>query len=257
MSHNEKITGKIKGGKLDALCLKIFTLILFLSFLSFGAVGCSGKLVEASSKVKSIHDVSSKEIELGAGDEIEIKFAYAPEFNEIQLIRNDGKIELLLVGEVVAEGKSPSALRDELTALYDRHLSHPELAVMLRTSYKNRVYVGGAVNNPGVVGLVGKMSILDAVIESGGFNIGDAKLKEIVLIRENGGKKSVYVVNVKEYFQKSRHTEILLQPMDILYVPTTGITNVASVMDKIWQILPLRFSMSYVLEYEDVKKIFD
>lgn len=257
MFHNKKIIGKIRGSELVAICLRIFTLIIILSILGSGAVSCSGKLVEASNNVKSIRDASLKEIELGAGDEIEIKFAYAPEFNEIQLIRNDGKIELLLVGEVVAEGKSPSALRDELTALYDKHLSHPELAVMLRASHKNRVYVGGAVNNPGVVGLVGKMSILDAVIESGGFDIGDAKLNEIILIRENGGRKSVYVVDVKKYFKKNQHAEVLLQPMDILYVPTTKITNVASVMDKIWQILPLRFSMSYVLEYEDAKKIFE
>jgi protein involved in polysaccharide export with SLBB domain len=257
MLHTAKNYGSIKGKRLVFEGVRAFTLIIFLSFLGSLSVGCAGNKMEQSVEVKAMRAATPNQIELGAGDEIEIKFAYAPEFNETQLIRNDGKIELLLVGEVVAEGKSPAALRNELISLYDRHLSHPELAVMLRASHKNRVYVGGAVNTPGVVDLVGKMSILDAVIESGGFSMGDAKLSEIVLIRENEGKKTVYVIDVKEYFEKSQHTQVLLKPLDILYVPTTRITNVAAVMDKIWQIVPLRFSMSYVLEYDDMKKIFE
>lgn len=246
-----------KGLTTEMLNKKLILIVAAIIFVISGVSSCSTKKRLPADADILIKDTSVNDIELGPGDEIEIKFAYTPEFNETQIIRNDGKIELLLVGEIVAEGKSPYMLRNELSALYDKHLSHPELAVILRVSYRNRVYVGGAVNKPGIITLVGKMSILDAIIATGGLNIRDAKVDEILLIREKDNKKYVYFVNVKDYFENGTYSQILLKPMDIVYVPTTKITNVAATMEKIWDIIPFRFSMSYVIEYEDVKKLFD
>ena len=65
-------------------------------------------------------------LSLKPGDVIEIKFAYAGQLNDTQTIRPDGKIELQLIGEIVAEGKSPSELRDELINLYTPQVRHPE-----------------------------------------------------------------------------------------------------------------------------------
>ena len=106
---------------------------------------------------------------LAQGDQVEIKFAYSPEFNEMQTIRPDGKLELLLVGEIDAAGKTPSDLRDELTSLYSEHLAHPELAVMTRLSLNQRIYVGGAVRTPGVMEMHGTLTAMEAIMESGGF----------------------------------------------------------------------------------------
>ncbi len=53
---------------------------------------------------------SPSKVTLAPGDQIEIKFAYSQEFNEMQTIRQDGKIELQFVGEVAAAGKTPTEL---------------------------------------------------------------------------------------------------------------------------------------------------
>ena len=58
---------------------------------------------------------------LAPGNQIEIKFAYADQFNELQTIRSDGKIAMQFVGEVVAAGKTPSELGEELMQLYAEH----------------------------------------------------------------------------------------------------------------------------------------
>ena len=55
---------------------------------------------------------------LSPGDEIEVKFYYNPELSDRVTIRPDGRISLLLVDSVVAEGRTPEELDDILTDLY-------------------------------------------------------------------------------------------------------------------------------------------
>ena len=125
---------------------------------------------------------------LAPGDQIEIKFAHAQEFNEMQTIRPDGKIEMQFVGEVAAAGKTPAELREELKQLFGQHLKYPQLAVFVRTWNENRVYVGGEVTKPGMIAMPGRLTALEAVMEAGGFKPETAGTSNIVVIRQRDGK---------------------------------------------------------------------
>src|SRR5208337_4761261 len=127
-------------------------------------------------------------VTLKPGDVVEIKFAYAGQFNENQTVRPDGKIEMQLIGEVAAEGKTPSELRDELINLYTPQLKHPELAVVVRGLYERRVYVGGEVNKPGPVDIPGEMTALEAIMLAGGFNLERAEVRSVIVARNKDGR---------------------------------------------------------------------
>jgi polysaccharide export outer membrane protein len=59
-----------------------------------------------------------KEHLISVGDRIEIRFPYKPDFNQAQVVRDDGLIVLPLIHPVAAAGKTPEALQTELQQRY-------------------------------------------------------------------------------------------------------------------------------------------
>jgi protein involved in polysaccharide export with SLBB domain len=68
-----------------------------------------------------------KDVRLSAGDTIEIRYFYTPELNKTQIVRPDGKIVLQLVGEVVAAGKTPNELTQELSKKYEKYIKQVDM----------------------------------------------------------------------------------------------------------------------------------
>src|SRR5262245_16532030 len=118
---------------------------------------------------------------LAAGDRIELRFTYNPELNVEQTIRPDGRIALEHVGEVEAAGLTPLELTTELESRFGRVLKHAKITVVVRDFAGRRVYVGGEVATPGVIELQGRMTVLEAILNSGGAKT-SASMKSVVLL---------------------------------------------------------------------------
>ena len=178
-------------------------------------------------------------VTLKAGDVVEIKFAYANQFNDTQTVRPDGKIEMQLIGEVVAEGKTPGELREELIRLYAVQLKHPELAVVVRGLYERRVYVGGEVNKPGPVDIPGEMTALEAIMLAGGFNLERAEVQSVIVVRKQDGRLVGQTLDFKDALAGRETQPFYLQPRDVVYVSRTTITDVDQWMQQhLWRLLP-------------------
>lgn len=165
-------------------------------------------------------------IVLQPGDEIEVKFYYTPELDVTQVIRPDGYISMQLIGEVKAQGKSPAELTGELTNRYSWHLKNPQIAVIVRTLRNRRVYVGGHVTRPGVVEMPGPMTVMEAIVEAGGFDVLRAQIDSVLVIRYEQGKRRVYQINLKPAIETGQVPQFMLRPKDIVYVPQTRIAKV-------------------------------
>jgi protein involved in polysaccharide export with SLBB domain len=184
------------------------------------------------------------------GDQIELKLYYHPELNETITIRPDGKISLQLVGEVMAAGRSPEALSKDLVELYSRQgLRSPSVAVLLRKSAGQRVFVGGEVGSPRMVTHEGRLTLSQAVIDAGGFK-STANRSAIVLLRDHGdGGAVVTTVNFDKDVLKAGR-DIPLQPYDIVIVPQSGIARANQFVEQyLSRMIPtwLTFGFSYVL----------
>src|SRR5207249_11173734 len=116
---------------------------------------------------------------LSAGDVVKITFPAAPELNQSQKIGTDGTLSLPLVGEVHAAGKTPTELQNELANLYKPQLQDNEVLVTLETRALP-VVVSGAVAKPGKIVLERPATILEAIMEAGGFTP-SADLKRVSL----------------------------------------------------------------------------
>lgn len=182
---------------------------------------------------------SAPGVTLGCGDVMEIKFAYAPQFDQIETVRPDGKIELPLLGEVAVQGKTPAELRDELMRRYASQLRHPQLAVIIKGLWGRRVFVGGEVKYPGAIPMPGEMTALEAVISAGGFLTATAELENVIVIRSVDGRLEGMALNLKKAVNGANTRPLYLKPRDIVYVPQTRIANIDQwVNQHLWDVLP-------------------
>jgi len=89
-----------------------------------------------------------------------------------------------------------------------------------------KVFVLGEVMKPLVVILKGDVTILDAILQAGGFSR-RAKTQNIFVIRGGLGSSTLLQVNLKTMLDRGdTASNVLLQPHDIIYVPPTIIADV-------------------------------
>lgn len=208
--------------KLKKVCLVSMILIL----------GCSSHSVERTSVLHLNSGQPVKEYRIQPGDQLDIKFFYNPELNEQLTVRPDGKITLQLVNDVVAAGLTPAELTASLTKAFGAELRNPKVAVILRSSIADRVFVDGEVNRAGLIPLVGQTTVLQSISQAGGLKE-TAKTGEVILIRKTDeNKMSVYKITLSDSFDESRNSkDIYLRPNDIVYVPKSTISNINTWVD--------------------------
>jgi len=171
-------------------------------------------------------------VTLAPGDVLDVRFFYTPELNVSQTVRPDGKIALQLVGEVTAEGKTPAELRQELLTLYQSHLKEPDVAVIVQTFYRRRIFVSGEVLKPGPIPMPGQMTVLDAIMEAGGFRWPTAEAGSVVILRHKDDTQYGYCIDLKPALKGGEFRPFYLEPEDTIYVPQTRITELDQWMDQ-------------------------
>ncbi len=186
---------------------------------------------------------------LRAGDVLEIRFFYVPELDQAVTIRQDGRISLQLVDEVVAAGRTAAQLRVELRSLYAATLKDPQLAVIVKEADRPRIFVGGEVNRPGVIRPAETVTALQAVLEAGGARP-TGELASVVVLRNQGTSEPQFIVlNLEERLATGAPgKDIALQPLDIVFVPKSRIASIDQFVDQyIRQLIPvqLNFGLSY------------
>lgn len=159
-----------------------------------------------------------RSVKLREGDEVKITFVGNPNLNTTQLVRRDGKLSLVLIGEVQAAGRTPAELEQELLKLYESQLVSKEVTVSLeRSTYP--VFVSGAVLKPGKIMAERPISALEAVMEAGGFDLARANTKAVVVIRNEEGQLRHFVLNLKAVLEGRSAQSFYLRPSDVVHVP--------------------------------------
>jgi len=123
---------------------------------------------------------------IGPQDVISIFVYNEPNFTSLgQTVRPDGIVSMPLVGELKASGKAPGELQDEIAKeLATKFLKYTP-RVEVRVDKVNSVYysINGAVNKSGQYPLLVPTTIMQALVNAGGFHE-FADLKHIKLLRD-------------------------------------------------------------------------
>ena len=161
---------------------------------------------------------SEEDLRLMSGDVVQISFPGAPDLNITQTIRRDGRMDLPLIDDVEAVGKTPNELEAILIELYEPQLVSSEVNVTVVSSSMT-VFVTGSVGSAGKIVVNRRISALEAIMEAGGPVMGRSDLKNVMVIRDEGGIRRNYPVNIREIIQGKPVQPFILQPFDIVYVP--------------------------------------
>ncbi len=158
-------------------------------------------------------------VELREGDVIRITFPGAPSLNVVQQVRQDGKITLDQVGELSVAGMSPADLEAEILRLYDQRLITKQVLVTVESA-AYPVYVSGAVLRPGKVLANRPMTVVEAIMEAGGFDEARAKSSAVVVTRDENGVPRSYRLDVQAMIRGRSATRFYVRPNDVIYVPS-------------------------------------
>lgn len=150
------------------------------------------------------------------GDSLKLSFPGAPSLDTTVTVRRDGKITLPNGGEMDVVGKTTTQLEKELADHYASQLVSKEVIVSIQSS-SFPVYVTGAVMKPGKVFSDHPLSVLEAVMEAGGFEYTKANLKKVKVIREKPAAN--FTLNFKGFLEGREVESFYLKPYDIIYVP--------------------------------------
>jgi len=151
----------------------------------------------------------------------------------IRLIKKDGKIFTYDLNELINDPQKS----DKVVVSGGDTVYVPPLAI-------NKVYVLGEVSEPKVITLKGKMTLVDAITEAGGYTR-DAVTKSIVVIRGELGSQQGIRVNLKRILKEGDVGQnIELKPGDIVYVPKSFIVDLERLIRNI--ALPVTWYFWYI-----------
>ncbi len=205
--------------------------VVLLLCMAFCCVACVS--APAGQPVASQHTVRAvqERYVIQPGDILDLKFFYNPELNETVMVRPDGRISVQLAPEVKAAGVTPEELRKALMERYGKEVNRPDVAVILRSFSQQRVYVDGEVARPGMLPLVGPVTIHQAVAAAGGF-LTTAKRTDVVIVRQIDGRPVPLKVNMEDVLlNQDPAKDVLLAPFDIVYVPRSSVAEVNKAID--------------------------
>ena len=209
-----------------------FTSLVWLFFL---ALGCSNPVAHIpefdkneASRIKPLFGPSADSLyRLVPYDVISVRFTYHPEQDPKTpiAVRPDGKITLEGIGEIQVVSLTVDQLAKIIAEKSSTRLKNPEVIVTITQYAPKKVYVGGEVNNPGVVTIDHNMTPMQAIFDRGGFKT-TAQIDSVILIRNAGApEQEVGRINVHESMENAVPERIVLLPNDVLYVPMSGISR--------------------------------
>jgi len=221
------------------------TVVVFAVF--FAIVACAPNTIVNPTPIaefeKAARMAPQRDYLIGIGDVLDIKFTYNPELNELNVpVRPDGKISLQLAPDIQAVGLTSNQLRAVLIEKYAPEINKPEIAVIVRTFERNKIFVDGEVLFPGVVEIKGPVTLMHALALARGWRE-SARLSNIIVIRKGTEGKPISTnIDLRKVLNGSDLSQdIQLIPYDIVYVPKSNIANVNKfVSEYINSVIPTR-----------------
>ncbi len=126
---------------------------------------------------------------IAPGDRLAIKVLGEPDLTSDQyLVDAAGTIEMPLIGDLKAAGRTVEATRDEIARrLGQRFIRDPQVAVSLAQHHKEVFTVEGQVREPGRYEVASDMTLLGAIATAKGTGI-NAKINETIVMRDTNGQ---------------------------------------------------------------------
>jgi polysaccharide export outer membrane protein len=175
-----------------------------------------------------------KEYRLGPNDIITVEvFGQCPDYCVTgKTVPPTARLSYPLIREgVLVGGKTVQQVADEITKKLDEYIIDPKVTVTLDKAMSARYSVLGKVASPGVRVLDRKVSVYEAVVESGGVTKDGDKKRVVIYSYDGQGKITPRTLNLQD-IERGKGEMVFLNPGDQVFVPDKGFRlNVNTVFD--------------------------
>lgn len=153
---------------------------------------------------------------LQPGDVIAITVVEHPEFSGRNKIRPDGRINYPVIGEINVASLTCAQLVQIMQGKLSSYVNNPVVSVSIEEYYSNKIYIIGAVRQPGQYQIYEPIDVIKAIAMCGGY--AKSNVKTIKIIRANG---TVVTINAQTLLNQDVHDpkEYALYPGDTMFIP--------------------------------------
>lgn len=159
---------------------------------------------------------------IGPGDALEIYVRDNPNLSTSVPVRPDGRISIPLVQSIMAAGKTPEQLADDLQNQLSRYIRAPLVTVIVKSfvgAYSQQVRVVGQAVTPKSVPYRNGMTVLDLMIDVGGLTKFAAGNSAKILRHLPDGKEETIPVRLGSLMNGDVQYNVAMRPGDILIIP--------------------------------------
>jgi protein involved in polysaccharide export with SLBB domain len=180
---------------------------------------------------------------VGTGDEIVISFIDRDEINTARYqVSDKGFIFMPLVGRVNVAGIKAYRLEEMLNEAMAVYIQKPNVSILVNATGK--IMVVGAVRSPGVYKVAPEMTVMEAILTAGSYDKGNAQLKNVLVMRGTVDKPEVVRLNLKQMIKHgNRRDNITVKPGDMIYVPTSIISNTDEFLARIYRYVVIWYGL--------------
>ncbi len=163
---------------------------------------------------------SQEPYRLGYEDVLQVNFWQEPELNTVVRVDKLGNVSLPIVGELRAEGLTPTELSSEIVERISFYNPRISQATVLVTQYNSRVvYVLGQVLSPGAYGFESMPTLWEAILKAGGITA-EGDMSRVVLIPGDARGGEIRQLDLATILSRGKLEEIpRLRPGDTVDVP--------------------------------------
>lgn len=199
------------------------------------------ELARAASPFVAAATPGSAGYKIGPLDVLDITVFKVPDLSKTVQVAEAGTINLPLVGDVAAAGKTPSALERELQArLNAGYLKSPQVSVFVKEYNSSRITLEGAVKKPGVYPMRGHDTLLQSIALAEGLDR-ETSSTNVVLFRLENGVRSAARYDLAD-IRAGRTADPPVQTGDVIVVEDSMYKAGFQVFTKL---LPLGSPLSY------------
>ncbi len=198
------------------------------------ATGNSKPLTQAADSLTSSATPGNSGYKIGPLDVIEFSVFKVPELTRTIQVGETGVVNLPLVGEVRAAGRTARELEHQLARrLGAKYLQSPQVTIIVKEYNSQRVTIEGAVKRPGVYPIRSKTSLLQVIATAEGLD--SASDTTVVVFRHVEGKRLAARFDISQ-IRSGATKDPAIQSGDVIVAPTSAMKGA---FDTILKSLPI------------------
>jgi polysaccharide export outer membrane protein len=195
---------------------------------------CFIGFLDMTSLDSQAEDLFNKEYTIGPEDVLEIQIWDNGDLDRTVEVSQEGSFTFPLIGKVYANGFSVFELENLIKKrLADGYIVNPQINVSVIEYKSRKVFILGAVQNPGCYVLKRKIHLLELISEAGGFCDNAGRMITIVrpkLPRQSRGlisssedkENEIITLDLGEFKADSPYDDFFVESGDSIYVNPTS-----------------------------------